>query len=177
MSKYEPIKESETIVKTRIPALSDAEIEKKMKGMLWKKSGATSEFIPGSFDETIFNGPNEFDPPLDKEKIEVLNDMYTEFDTTYKFLITTVDTAITNFTKNNNLKTAAYVRLHPEWIDLLISYEKLGLPPFSPLLFQGLDVRIVKGTDICAVSDTKDFKLHEDMASVEKATEAHFLGK
>lgn len=178
MAKYEPDKVTITSVKTRIPSLDPTVIDKKMQGMLWKKIDTKSEFIPGSFDETVFNGPNEFDPPYTTEKNQILSDMFISFDTTYKFMVGKIANTITEFAKNNVPAIAKYVRLSGEWIDLIISYEQAGVPPDKPLLHQALNVRLIgSNSDLPAVSDTKDFKIYEEVEDVEVSTTLRALSE
>ena len=170
MVQYDPIKTSKDTIKNRIPSKSNAEIDQKMKGMLWiRNTDTTAEFVPGSFDETIFNGPNEFDPPHTAKKAQILIDLFTEFNTTYKFMVSKITAAIIKFEKK--YPPAKFVRLSSEWVDLIISYENYGVSPEKPLLHQTLNVRLMSNSsENPAVSDTKDFKNYVDIEDVKVLT-------
>jgi len=173
MAKHEPVTKSKENVKNRT-GRPDAEIDKKMNGMRWKKlSGNAIDFITGSFDETMFNGENEFDPPLTTERNQVLRDLWIEFHQDMVHLDNNTNKAIKDFEKGPQATraTAVYMRVYSEWIDLMINHEHNGVPPATTLTFLGLHV-ILDEHNAPAVSDTKDFTNFELIADIEKGNVA-----
>ena len=165
--KYEPQATIIAYAKVHLPK-PDAEIDLKLANVLWRRvSPVQIELVPGSYDDTVFNGPNEGDPQYLSEKDDILDAAWEDFKDMYIFLDEKVLDASVDFGP-----TSVYARVPGEWTQLVIDRDHDGVPPTGAYL----EIRshriqhVTPGTaEVAAVSDTADFAVIEEILNIEHA--------